>query len=674
MNFKLLLTCLCACSLSIQAHAQNKLTVVPLPKEINETKTAEFTISNGFSISAAKELRPLAELLTNDMYTLYGIHGKAQKGANASIVLSINKALAEETYELTVSDNQILIAGHDYNSAAMGVTTLLQMGKQTGSSVLFPAVSVKDTPSYGYRTFMLDVARQPTDIETIKQSVELCRWYKVKYLQLHLSDDPLFTFPSKKYPKLATENVAYTLEELKELVEFAKVRGVMITPEFDVPGHTWCMREKMPELFGKPELFIIDITKPEVRSAVKAIILELMDVFYTSPYFHIGGDEALLGNFAHEEHVKEYIRNKGFDNEEDVYLEFIVELHEFIKKQGRQTIVWEGFKNNGSKHIQVPTDLLVIAWETLYQRPESLLKHNYTIMNASWKPMYICPGLRWSPEYIHSWNPRRWENHWVKAPSYHNPIQLPEYVHVKGVQMCAWEMNDAQQISSIHQRVPVFGEIAWHDGKPTSYQEYEQRFEQTDDKFMRLIFPAELNQKGFRSKDVLYNLDHNQENTFTDKGTICVTPSLPNTFVTYTTDGSKPTKDSPKASTLTLSKNENIRFGVFNAQGEMIGYRHHHYILRPITVSFEGNMEPVKDRNIVIPKEAFKDKILVKLTCKDNVQIYYTTDGKAPSTSSTRYDGQGVLVDRNLKLQAQGFVNGQPYGEPYVCDFMKIEK
>ena len=669
MRKKLLLTCLCACSLLGQAQTQNKLSVIPLPKEIKENSTTTFKLQEGFTVSAAKELRPLAEVLTHDVYTLYGIHGKAQKGANASIVLSINKALTEETYEVTVSENQILIAGHDYNSVAMGVTTLLQMGKQDGTLLAIPTVAIKDRPSYGYRTFMLDVARQPIDIETLKQSVELCRWYKVKYLQLHLTDNQLFTFPSKKYPKLATENVAYTLDELKDLVEFAKQRGIIIIPEFDVPGHSWCFREKMPELFGKPELKIIDITKPKVRTAVQDIVLEMMDVFYTSPYFHIGGDEAQMDNFAKEEHVKEYIRQKGYDNEEDVYLEFIVELHNFVKKQGKQTLVWEGFKNKGSKHIQVPNDVIVIAFETIYQRPESLLKNDYTIINAAWKPMYICPGIRWSQEYVYQWNPRKWENPFYPIGT----IQLTDYAKVKGGQMCAWEMTDAQNIASVHQRVPAFSEIIWHNAAPQSYQDFKKRYTDTDDKFMRLIFPAELKKKGFNAEDRLYQLDHNSANRFEEKGVIEVTPSLPGTYITYTTDGSKPKADSEKASTITLTESKNVRFGVFDAENKMIGYQNFDFELCPISASFQGDIEPTADRRIKHEaKESFKGTILVYLNGKDHLQIHYTTDGKQPTLSSPLYEGQGIRVDNNVRIQAQSFLHGKPYGEPFVREFIKV--
>jgi len=65
-----------------------------------------------------------------------------------------------------------------------------------------------------------------------------------------LTDDSAFTFPSKTYPKLTTKGHSYTLEELAELNEYARLRGVTLVPEIDVPGHSSIFIREMPELFG----------------------------------------------------------------------------------------------------------------------------------------------------------------------------------------------------------------------------------------------------------------------------------------------------------------------------------------------------------------------------------------------------------------------------------------
>lgn len=654
-----------------RSNYTNSMSIVPYPKNV-VSDSIEFVIKNGFSISADRKLKNLADLLISDVYKIYQVKGYL-KSEDSQIFLTINKDIPKSEYRLNVTSEGVYVSGNSYNEVAMGVTTLLQLMKKNNDGISVNHVNITDSPSFDYRCFMLDVARQPISIETVKQCVELCRWYKIPYMQMHLSDDQLFTFPSKSYPHLASEGAAYSLDELKGLVEFAKIRGVVIIPEFDAPGHTAAIRDKMPELFGRKGLSVIDMTSEKACTAVETIMKEMMDVFYTSPYFHIGADEAWLGEFEKEEKVKEYIKLKGYDNVHDIYLEFILRMHNFVKKNGKKTIVWESFSGNGSKKVKIPTDLYVIAWETAYQRPESLLKNGYTIINASWKPAYVCPGWRWSQEYIYGWNIRRWENHWNVAPSYKSPIQLDEEVYIKGAQMCSWEMNDAYQIASLHQRIPAFSEVSWYGKSQRSYEDFKKRFSDTDDKFMQLVFPVETKRAGFNMPDDFYGLDHNEENSFRSSASVSIQTIIPNTYVTYTDDGSMPGKNSKKFSCLELNESKNIRFGVFDEDGNMLGYKNVSYILKPISVGFEGDMEPLRDRNIYSVKESFKGRIMVKLNCDEGLDMYYTIDGKKPTLESDKIKGNQILIDKSVKLNVQCYKDGILFGNPYVCEFVKLD-
>jgi len=51
-------------------------------------------------------------------------------------------------------------------------------------------------------------------------------------------------------PKLTmpyTPSQIYTQDDIKELVEYAWLRGVKILPEFDMPGHTATIRQAYPK-------------------------------------------------------------------------------------------------------------------------------------------------------------------------------------------------------------------------------------------------------------------------------------------------------------------------------------------------------------------------------------------------------------------------------------------
>lgn len=651
---------------SVFGYSQEDLSIVPYPKDV-KLQSGNFSLKEGFSVSAPKSLQSLANLFIHDMYKLYQIKGVNKKG-KASVTFCINKNMVDQCYQLTCTNEGISIIGKDYNNVSLGVTTLLQL---VDFQKNVPCVEIKDTAALEYRTFMLDVARHPISIETVKQCIELCRWYKIRYLQLHLNDDPLFTFPSKTYLQLAKGTPAYSLEELKNLVKFAHERGIVIIPEFDTPGHSLIMRTKMPKLFGEPELLVIDMTKSEVIEAVENIMKEIMEIFYDSPYFHIGGDEAELTNFAKEKHVKQYIKDKGYDNVYDIYIEYITRMHEYVKKNGKQTLVWDNFIDRGKDKISIPKDVQVLAYSTCEQSPKSLIKNGYTIINGSWKPFYVCPHYRWNQECIYSWNIHKWERPFT--PNYRTPTQLDDKTYIKGTQMCSWEMDDANQISSLHQRIPAFSEIAWYEKAPSSYDEFLKRYYLTDNKFMNLIFPVNMVKVGFNQPDLLYGLDHNAENCFRENAEIDLKSILPDTYITCTTDGTMPKSSSTHVSHIILRESQNLRIGVFDANNEMIGYNSTDYFLKPIEVAFEGNIEPVRDRNLLKNKENFKDRILIKLNSSHDTVIRYTLDGTQPTNKSQIYPQGGIFLDRTAKLRAQCFKKGKTFGEPYICEFINIK-
>ena len=49
--------------------------------------------------------------------------------------------------------------------------------------------------------------------------------------------------------------------------------------------------------------------------------------------------------------------------------------------------VWEGFSRNGK--IEIPKDITVFEFESLYNLPNHLVEDGYKLVNTSWMPLYI---------------------------------------------------------------------------------------------------------------------------------------------------------------------------------------------------------------------------------------------------------------------------------------------
>ncbi len=73
---------------------------------------------------------------------------------------------------------------------------------------------------------------------------------KFNVFHWHLSDDQGFRAESKRFPKLTgmgSGGQFYTQEQMREVVAYARARGIRVVPEFDMPGHS------VSWLIGYPE-------------------------------------------------------------------------------------------------------------------------------------------------------------------------------------------------------------------------------------------------------------------------------------------------------------------------------------------------------------------------------------------------------------------------------------
>ena len=183
--------------------------LVPTPKVI-QTAAGALVLEPGSRIVATTaELQPLADVLNGEILRLTGLDLRPATGAGGpgDIVLTIDRSLTADRarhwpYTVAIAD-RIEVTGADYNAVAMGTATLLQLLRAPGARSASPS-SLRDYSAAEYPGLMLDVARQNNTLQDVRDCIDLCRLYKVRYLQLHLNDMESFMFPSQRFPKLGS--------------------------------------------------------------------------------------------------------------------------------------------------------------------------------------------------------------------------------------------------------------------------------------------------------------------------------------------------------------------------------------------------------------------------------------------------------------------------------------
>jgi hexosaminidase len=289
--------------------------------------------------------------------------------------------------------------------------------------------------------------------------------------------------PSKAFPRLCVEGKYYTEEQIKTLRQYAKKLGVILVPEFECPGHAPVLNTYYPEVFGDngagnggkfynesgqeiSNKSLLCASREIAVEGVKTLIREISELFPDSPYIHIGGDEANISLWDQCKDCREYMRMNGIDSVYGLYSDYVARIAKHVISLGKTPIVWEGFPENGADKI--PPETVVISWENHYQTTRQLLSEGFSIINASWKPLYIVPSMiaaeapiNWTMKDIFEWNVYNWQHWWPKSEATLNPITVEPTEQVLGAMLCAWEMTYEQEIGYVMGHLPAMSERVW---------------------------------------------------------------------------------------------------------------------------------------------------------------------------------------------------------------------
>lgn len=410
------------------------LNLVPWPQEVRLDAGRLRLTADSRIVIRQKALAPLATIVADEIATLTGLRLTTATGADrpGDIVLTLDRAVQagapilavraralvrtrDGAHRVTIADRAI-VAGFDSRAVAEGSATLLQALGQENGAVSLPKLTIHDWPHADYCAMMVDVARQDHPIVWLRKMVDVCRFYKVRYLHLHLTDDQGWTFPSTKYPKLGSKNYGahggkapkvYTLAELRGLVAYADARGVTLVPEIEMPGHSGAALRSVPEIFdainprtGQPVgLGCMNMASEALYPALDTIVGEVCDVFRSSPYFHIGGDEVSMGRVSLHPGYRAFMARHGLKNDAELGAYFVRRVNEIVKKHGKKTLKWEGLANEASK------DIVVVAWDNNNATAGRLVAKGFTTITCPWNlgvpwdqwSMYVCNGSRLKP-------------------------------------------------------------------------------------------------------------------------------------------------------------------------------------------------------------------------------------------------------------------------------------
>ncbi|CAB9507776.1 hexosaminidase subunit beta [Seminavis robusta] len=286
-----------------------------------------------------------------------------------------------------------------------------------------PDARVPFSPQVPYLGVMVDAGRHYFSIPWLQQFIIYLHRLRFNTIHFRLTDDQAFALQLESYPQLAFPSCAaipssskrpkpspqeavihteingkpqvdaqqealpfqtnptansqvYTPEELRYLVAFAKAHDIVIIPEINLPGHAGAWAG-IPDLVVNCPEFVcnkgyaipLNVQHPELKTILKGVIGEVLDIFGDPPFLHLGGNELFLSSPCFHE-----LNRQPFDY--GPFEQLLQDVLEDLKYPASQVLRWEA-TDPEHKHSQQNdnttlrrTGAIQHYWQTLPTSPD----------------------------------------------------------------------------------------------------------------------------------------------------------------------------------------------------------------------------------------------------------------------------------------------------------------
>src|SRR6266704_2332941 len=367
---------------TVTTAQQPALTLMPVPASV-QSGTGSLRVDSSFSVALSGHTEPrldraVARFLRQlARQTALPLSLKPVKAAKATLVVQTDHASKEiqevgedESYVLEVGANGAKLTAPTVLGTLRGLQTFLQLVDVSPDGFAAPSVTIQDKPRFPWRGLMIDSARHFIPLEVIRRNLDGMEAIKMNVFHWHLSENQGFRVESKKFPKLhemGSDDLYYTQDEMRELIAYARDRGIRLVPEFDMPGHSTAWFVGHPELAsGKGPYGIerrwgvfdpaMDPTNERVYKFLDEFIGEVARIF-PDHYFHIGGDEVNGKEWDANPKIQAFMKAHGIKNNEALQAYFSGRVQKPVVRHGKTVIGWDEVLVPG-----VPKDIVIQSW------------------------------------------------------------------------------------------------------------------------------------------------------------------------------------------------------------------------------------------------------------------------------------------------------------------------
>lgn len=297
-----------------------------------------------------------------------------------------------QAYRLSIVAGRIHLAGSDDAGLFYAKQTLAQLRRQYPETL--PSVELEDWPDFPVRGLMVDISRDkiPT-MRTLFELIDLLASLKINQLQFYTEH----AFAYSQHRDVWKDADPLTADEVRELDAYCRARFIELVPCQNSFGHMerWLKHPRYAPMSETPDGFTFpwgarheggfSLNPFDSRSI--ALVEELYDELlpnFTSKQFNVGCDETFDLGLGKSKAVCE-ARGK-----ERVYLEFLLKIHDAVKRRGLTMQFWGDIILHSPKIIPgLPKDIVALNWGYEFDHP---FETETKAFAAAGVPFYVCPG------------------------------------------------------------------------------------------------------------------------------------------------------------------------------------------------------------------------------------------------------------------------------------------
>ena len=335
-------------------------------------------------VEAAEALKTEAAFAADYLRAYFG----TRKGGGPPLRLEVGPVAGQtspEAYTLVVDSVQgVRIVGASPAGVFYGLQSLRSLlpAPTARAGLVVPAIRLVDAPRFGYRGFMLDVARNFHPKAAVLRTLDLIARYKLNVFHIHLTDDEGWRIEIPSLPELTVAGARrghppdsdrhlppafgsgpavdrpwgsgfLSRADYVEILRYAAARHIEVIPELEMPGHARAAIRAMQanpqyrlndpddrSVYASPQNYHDNVMNPALESTyrfIERVVGDLVAMHREGGmplrHIHMGGDEVPAGVWQGSPAVQTYLKAHDLASVDDLWFVFYGRVAQILKAQ-----------------------------------------------------------------------------------------------------------------------------------------------------------------------------------------------------------------------------------------------------------------------------------------------------------------------------------------------------